>query len=84
MVIMFRKMRHDIRATKEFKDAICDLYKTGMSCVALAKRVSLRYGFDVSPEHVSKVLHDRKIRVRGNGKRQYSIYDAQLGPKHLR
>jgi len=79
MVIMLRKMRHDIRATKEFKDAICELYESGMSCAKLSRRVSLRYGFDVSGEYVSKVLHERKIRVRGNGQKQYSIYDAQLG-----
>jgi len=81
---MLRKMRHDVRATNEFKDEICKLYEAGMSCANLARRISVKYGFDVSGEYISKVLHERKIRVRGNGQKQYSIYDAQLGPKSTR
>ena len=76
---MRREMNYKIRESKEFREAACEIYKETKSCRKTARRMTHKYGFDVSDGYITRIVKEYGLLIHRNGPRTYSIYDAELG-----
>lgn len=84
---MNHNLTRPIRHSDEFKEYVIKLYKQQNYMKRIAQLTTEKFGFNVNPTFIAKLLYREGVRAIPAPKgRQFvpSIYDAQLGRDRLK